>query len=92
MKQVRVVISGTVQGVSFRYFICEQAELLHITGWVRNTKDGNVEALFQGEEASVAKMVKRCLKGPTMAEIKNVTIEEADGPIYRDFVIKNTYV
>ncbi|MGE5041646.1 MAG: acylphosphatase [Candidatus Levyibacteriota bacterium] len=89
MKQVKVTISGTVQGVSFRYFVAEQAQLLGVKGWVRNTPEGNVEALFQGEEGSVAKMVKRCLKGPAMAAVENVSLEDTREPIYQDFVIRS---
>ncbi|MFI5265159.1 MAG: acylphosphatase [Candidatus Levyibacteriota bacterium] len=89
MKQVRVVISGTVQGVSFRYFLQEQANILHVTGWARNTQDGNVEALFQGDENAVGRMIRRCFRGPTSATVAHVTFDEANEPIYQDFVVKN---
>lgn len=88
MKQVRVTISGAVQGVSFRYFLSEQAKLLHVTGWVKNTANGNVEALFQGDENSVGRMIRRSLKGPKSANVSNITFEEANEPIYQDFMIK----
>jgi len=88
MKQLYVTISGIVQGVSFRYFLQEQAKINNITGWTINTDTGNVEALFQGEEKSVGKMIKRCLYGPEAANVENIKIREAHEPIYKDFVIK----
>lgn len=88
MKQVKVTISGAVQRVSFRYFLQEQANILHVTGWAKNTPDGNVEALFQGDENSVGRMIRRCFKGPKNATVTNVTFDTANEPIYQDFVVR----
>lgn len=89
MKQLLVTISGVVQGVSFRYFLHEQAKINSITGWTRNTSAGTVEALFQGEEKNVGKMIKRCLYGPETAQVTKVEIRETNEPVCQDFVIKN---
>lgn len=88
MKQLFVTISGAVQGVSFRYFLQEQAEINHITGWTKNTRAGTVEALFQGEEKNVGKMIKRCLYGPEAANVEKVEIKEVNEKLYPDFTIQ----
>lgn len=88
MKQLFVTISGAVQGVSFRYFLQEQAEINHITGWTKNTKSGTVEAPFQGEEKNVGKMIKRCLYGPEAANVEKVEIKEVSEPLLQSFEIK----
>lgn len=88
MKQLLVTISGIVQGVSFRYFLEKQARLNNITGWARNTKKGTVEALFQGEEKNVGKMIKRCLYGPEAASVEKVEIKEVNEPLSADFAIQ----
>jgi len=50
MKQIHILISGFVQGVGFRAFTVKKARNLGLTGWVRNLKNGRVEAVVQGEE------------------------------------------
>lgn len=72
MKQVHVFISGLVQGVSFRYFIKINAQKLGITGWVQNTEDGGLEAVFCGEKEQIEQMIDICKKGPMLAEVKNL--------------------
>lgn len=75
-KQVRAVISGEVQGVWFRAWTEEQAQSLRLQGWVRNCKDGTVEAIFAGPADAVEEMLKRCEDGPPMARVKKVTWQE----------------
>ena len=60
MKRVRVRITGRVQGVGFRYWVEREATDRGLDGWVRNRRDGSVEAVFQGEDASVQSMVRAC--------------------------------
>lgn len=67
-----VWISGRVQGVFFRDSTREQAQRLGITGWVRNLPDGRVEALFEGDEAAVAALVRWCHQGPPGADVERV--------------------
>lgn len=73
-----VIISGRVQGVWFRGSMQDKAESLGITGWVRNTRDGRVEALLEGEEGDVNEMLAWCHHGPTMAAVTNVDIDEEE--------------
>lgn len=88
MKQARVFISGTVQGVGYRYFVEQHAQTLHLTGWVRNTEDGGVTAIFQGEAPNIEQMIKLCQKGPGMSDVKQVSYEwEEIGQTFTDFII-----
>jgi acylphosphatase len=89
MQCVHVYISGRVQGVFFRAETQKAAKGLNINGWVRNLPDGRVEALFEGEDADVDKMIVWCHKGPPTARVENVIITEAPYTgKYQDFRIK----
>ena len=72
---VHVVISGRVQGVWFRSSTKQKAEELGLTGWVRNTPSGCVEAVFEGDEGKVNKMVKWCYQGPPLSNVEKVEIK-----------------
>ncbi|MBL23075.1 MAG: acylphosphatase [Rhodospirillaceae bacterium] len=84
-RAVRVIISGRVQGVGFRYWTEREANKLALDGWVRNLPDGTVEALFAGSDEGVATMVQRCHEGPRFASVKNVESFEADVPTVPGF-------
>lgn len=72
MKRVRVVVSGRVQGVGFRY-ACEDVARDHaVAGWVRNLPDGRVEAEFEGLDAEVDALISWCRQGPSMSWIEQV--------------------
>jgi len=73
--QVHVIISGRVQGVWYRASTKQKAEELELTGWVKNTVEGNVEAVFEGDESKVNEMIAWCWKGPPLAKVADVTIE-----------------
>ncbi len=64
MRAVRVVVTGRVQGVGYRVWAARNAKALGLRGWVRNRRDGAVEALFAGEAGRVATMIGRCHEGP----------------------------
>lgn len=72
---VHVIISGGVQGVWFRANTKQKAEQLDVTGWVRNTHDGHVEAIFEGEEDRVREMLDWCRHGPPLAKVENVEVK-----------------
>lgn len=72
----RAQIDGRVQGVFFRDSCSRQARALGITGWVRNTGDGGVEAVFEGEPDSVDRMVAWCHHGPSRATVTSVRVSE----------------
>ena len=90
MKRIRVIISGIVQGVFFRVATRRAAADLNLTGWVRNMDDGRVEAVFEGEDANVEKMIVWCKVGPPSARVENVTTsEEHYTGDFQDFSIKH---
>lgn len=77
MKRVRaaVRIRGRVQGVSFRYYTSRTAEQHQVTGWVRNRPDGDVEAVFEGEETAVRQVIDWCRQGPATARVEELFID-----------------
>jgi acylphosphatase len=89
MKRVHVYISGRVQGVFFRAETQRAAQGFNITGWVRNLADGRVEAVLEGEDKNVDKMIAWCHKGPSAARVEEVLIEgKPYTGEFRDFNIK----
>lgn len=90
-KKIRahVFVSGMVQGVFYRAYAAEMAKKLNIKGWIRNLRDGRVEAVFEGEEENVKKMVKWCHKGSPAARVKKVEVKwEEYKKEFKDFKIK----
>ena len=89
MKQVRVVVSGRVQGVWFRAWTVDEATKRKLRGWVRNRKDGSVEALFGGDPSAVDAMLAACREGPPMAHVNDVKIHDAVGePMPENFDLR----
>lgn len=74
----RVLISGRVQGVWFRGWTVKQARSLGVLGWVRNLRNGSVEALFAGPAESVEAMIAACQDGPPAARVDAVQAISAD--------------
>jgi acylphosphatase len=72
----RVVIHGHVQGVFFRDSARRKAEGRGVSGWIRNCADGTVEAVFEGEDDAVERLVDWCRKGPRGAEVAHVEVLE----------------
>jgi acylphosphatase len=88
-KRAHVLIVGTVQGVFFRSKILIKARKMGVVGWVRNLRDGRVEAIFEGDEDAVNEMIKFCKIGPPKALVKNVEMRwELYTGSYTDFSIK----
>jgi acylphosphatase len=72
--RAHVFISGKVQGVGFRFSTQDMAFLLKVNGWVRNIRDGRVEAVFEGSKEKVDEMLRWCRKGPPAARVADIEI------------------
>jgi len=72
-----VAVHGRVQGVGFRAFVEGEALARGVEGWVRNRRDGSVEAVFIGEAEAVAAMVEACRRGPFGARVDVLHEREA---------------
>ena len=76
MRRVRAIVTGRVQGVSFRASTAWEARRLGVHGWVRNRTDGSVELEAEGPAASIAAFAAWCEHGPPAARVTHVAVEE----------------
>jgi acylphosphatase len=74
----RVVVHGRVQGVFFRDTVRRAASSRGVAGWVANRGDGTVEAVFEGEEDAVDRLVELCRGGPGRAEVERLEVEDEE--------------
>ncbi|MCU0561533.1 MAG: acylphosphatase [Desulfobacterales bacterium] len=72
--RAHVVVSGRVQGVGFRYDAQWAAQGIGVSGWVRNRRDGTVEAVIEGEKQRVERMLAWCRRGPALARVERVDL------------------
>ncbi len=72
--RAHIFVSGRVQGVFYRESCRKKSLSLGVSGWVKNLKDGRVEAVFEGEKGNVEKMVNWCRKGPIWAKVDSFDI------------------
>lgn len=78
-------ISGRVQGVGYRYSLCAEAQANGISGWVRNRRDGTVEAVLQGGPEAVDKLIAWARRGPPAAQVTGVSAQAAHGELDRPY-------
>ena len=76
-RTIRASITGRVQGVGFRAFVEAEASAHNLRGWVRNRRDGSVEAVFSGPFDVVESMLSACRRGPRMSRVDNINVEAA---------------
>ncbi len=82
----RLRITGRVQGVFYRAWFAEEAEAFGIDGWIRNRADGSVEAVVQGEEAAIARAIKKAREGSPAARVDHVAVaDEPAGELLNGF-------
>ena len=86
--RARVIVEGRVQGVFFRHHAQEMAVKLGLKGWVKNLRDGDVEAVFEGDQEKVNQMIRWCHQGPPQARVTRVqqTWEHYKGE-FKDFSV-----
>ena len=90
--RAHVFVSGRVQGVFFRSETEDEAKRRNVVGWVRNTSDGRVEAVFEGEKEDVEKLIDFCRRGPPGARVTKVDVQWKDYTgEFRDFKIRYGY-
>ena len=86
--RVHIIISGRVQGVFFRSNAAKKASEIGVTGWIRNLRDGSVEAIFEGNKKALEEIIDFCKIGPPGALVKNIELKwEPSTSQYRTFNI-----
>jgi acylphosphatase len=89
MRRIRAIVTGLVQGVSFRASTASEGRRLGVVGWVRNRSDGGVELEAEGHDDEVAALVAWCHHGPPAARVDRVAVDElAPTGADRDFAIR----
>ena len=78
IKRLHLIISGQVQGVSFRFYAQQKAQKLNLRGFTRNLDDGGVEIVAEGEGDSLKFFLDWCRQGPSFAQIEEVELEWLD--------------
>lgn len=86
MKIVRLIFHGRVQGVGFRYYIEGEAKVSGLEGWVRNRRDGSVEAVIAGDEKLIEGLINACRRGPPTSRVEKIDIEDANAA---DLALRN---
>ena len=76
--RARVIITGLVQGVNFRYHPREAALRCNVAGWVQNLPDGSVEGCFEGDERDVNALIDWCRQGPDWARVDHVAVRKEE--------------
>lgn len=87
MPTVHLSISGKVQGVFYRATARDVAERLGLTGWVRNTREGGVEARVSGSSQQIEAFVDWCRKGPPKAVVTKVSVEPVPDELFTEFKV-----
>lgn len=90
MNRIKVLVSGHVQGVGFRFFTQYEASLLNLTGFVKNLSDGNVYLEAQGDKNNILKFINKIKEGNGFCKVKSISIDEL-APIDSDKKFKVLY-
>lgn len=87
MPTVHMIVKGKVQGVFFRASAQEAAEECGVTGWVRNTEEGDVELMASGSNEALKRFVEWCRKGPRRAVVSDVVVEQKEEETFPGFKV-----
>ncbi len=89
MKRLRLIVSGRVQGVGFRWASQKAARQLGVHGYVRNLPNGDVEIVAEGDDSAVTNMITWARKGPTWSRVDNLQLHDLPGPAeYAEFGVR----
>jgi len=72
--RLHAIVKGLVQGVGYRFFVIKRAELLGLTGWVKNLPDRTVEVVAEGDRELLEELIKELWKGPSAAQVTDVVV------------------
>ena len=84
----RVIVTGRVQGVGFRYSVARAAQSRSVAGWVSNRREGTVEAVFEGEPEAVDSLVRFCREGPRGAVVDRLDVSEEEPEWLTRFAVR----
>lgn len=87
MPTTRLLIKGKVQGVFYRISAKEAAKRIGITGWIKNTTDGNVESLVTGTAGQIQEFIYWCRQGPARAKVTDVISNEEQEELFSYFLV-----
>ncbi|HEY8689347.1 MAG TPA: acylphosphatase [Chitinophagaceae bacterium] len=87
MPTIHLLVKGNVQGVFYRATAKKVADKLKLTGWIKNTKEGDVEITATGKEEQLNEFIKWCKKGPEKAQVEDVIIRHEPETSFTDFEI-----
>jgi acylphosphatase len=90
MPTVHLLIKGKVQGVFYRASAKEVAMALDLRGWVKNTREGHVEAMASGSESALQQFIEWCNKGPAGARVTSLAVVSVPDTAFEDFKIDRT--
>ena len=92
LARFHAIVEGRVQGVGFRFFVKEEADVLGVTGWVRNRWDDTVESTAEGERADLEKFIQIVRRGPRSAYVSQVKVDwQENKGEFGGFGIRSTY-
>lgn len=88
-QRLHAIVSGRVQGVSFRYYTTQKAQQLNLTGWVRNNPDGTVEVVAEGDRADLDKLLEFLHTGSPAARVQHVdSTRETGQESFKSFSVR----
>jgi acylphosphatase len=90
LRNVHVIVHGRVQGVGYRAFLEERAMARGLTGWVRNRRDGSVEAHLSGRAENIAAVIEACRKGPRLALVDEIHVRDVPDEGWAEFTVRTT--
>ena len=88
MVTYKILVSGRVQGVSFRAFIYQNAIRLGLKGYVKNLSDGRVEVIASGNKVKINELIEICRKGNNWSHVENVEAKEISNENFNEFEIR----